>query len=440
MKILLIFPKIEHGVTTHKDKGSWGSIIFGYPSITLPHLAALTPKKHSVKILNENYEDIDYEEEYDLIGITCLTMTAPRVYEIADEYRKRGMKVVLGGYHPSALPKEAKEHADSIILGEAEISWLSLLKDLERGKLKPFYEQKENIDMASLPEIRWDLVHHKPILGGIQTTRGCPYNCEFCAISSFFDRTVKQRPIENVVEEMKHMPHRLFIIHDPSLTINVRYTRSLFKEMIKEKVNKGWIANGNVNALARVDEKFLELARKSGCLEWFVGFESISQESLNGTKKPNKAKDFHRMVKRVRKYGMGIQGGIIFGFDQDTPDIFDSTLDALYELGIDVMEFNILTPYPGTKLFERLERENRILTKDWSRYNQVDVVFQPKNMSPKELLDGTKKVAKEFYSMPKIFRRGFGVIKMSKKLSSSLLLSGTNFAFRKYYRRDFTLN
>jgi len=438
MKILLIFPRIEHGATSYRDKGSWASILFGYPIITLPYLAAITPQKHTVKIINENYDTIDFGEQVDLVGITTYTMTAPRAYEIADSFRKRGVKVVLGGYHPTALPDEAKHHADSVVLSEAEVTWPVLLKDRENGKLKPFYGPNPEFDMADIPPLRRDLIRHNPMLGAVQSTRGCPNRCEFCAISSFCQHGVKQRPIKNVVEEIKNMPNKIFIIHDPHLTVNRKYACDLFKELIKHKIQKKWVANGTTNVLNKVDDNFLNLARKSGCVEWFVGFESVNQEALNSIKKTqNKVEDFNRMIKRVHSHGMSVQGGIIFGFDEDTPDTFDTTLEKMHELEMDVVEINILTPYPGTPLFDRIEKEGRLITKEWSRYNQVDVVFQPKNMTEKELLEGTRKVAKEFYSYKNIIKRNVKIMSVVKGFGG-MIPAGTNYNFRRYYKRDFS--
>jgi radical SAM superfamily enzyme YgiQ (UPF0313 family) len=378
MKVLLAFPRIVHGATTYHDKGSWTSIIFGYPIITLPHMAAITPKKYDVKLVNENYEDIDFDEDVDLVGITCYTMTAPRVYEIADEFRRRGKKVVLGGYHPTAMPQEALQHADSILLGMAEASWPMLLDDFEKGKMKRIYPHNINFDMADIPPLRRDLIKHNPLIGAIQTTRGCHNRCEFCAISSFCKHGVLQRPIKNVIEEIKQMPNKIFIIHDPHLTANQKYAKELFKEIIKNKIHKTWVANGTSNVLLNADDEFLSLAEKSGCIEWFVGFESVSQEALNNIKKThNKVANFKKMIKRMHDFGMTVQGGIIFGFDEDTPSIFDTTLETIKDWDLDVLEINILTPYPGTPLFKRIEKEGRLLTRDWSRYNQVDVVYQP---------------------------------------------------------------
>ncbi|HIG99327.1 MAG TPA: B12-binding domain-containing radical SAM protein [Thermoplasmata archaeon] len=437
MKILLVFPRIEHGATTYSDKGSWSSILFGYPIITLPHLAGITPRQHTVKIVNENYEELDYNEQADLIGITSYTMTAPRVYEIADEFRRRGKKVVLGGYHPTAMPQEAIQHADSVVLGEAELTWPELIHDMEKGVLKQFYGPNPDFDMAAIPPIRRDLIRQNPLIGAVQSTRGCPNQCEFCAIASFCKHEVKQRPVKNVVDEIMQMPNRIFVIHDPSLTVNPSYSRELFKELIRQKVHKGWVSNGNSNVLGKIDDEFLNLAKKSGCVEWFVGFESVSQDSLNGIKKTvNKVEDFKKTIKRLHKHGMAVQGGIIFGFDQDTPDIFDLTLEKMYEWELDAVEINILTPFPGTPLYDRLESEGRIISKDWKRYNQVDVVFKPKHMTEKELFEGTCKVAKEFYNVPNVIHRALRTFAIVRNLSS-VLPAGTNYTFRRYYKRDF---
>jgi radical SAM superfamily enzyme YgiQ (UPF0313 family) len=437
MKILLVFPRVEHGQTTVKDKGTWNAFLFGNPIITLPHIASITPKEHDVKIVNENYADIDFDVDVDLVGITCYTMTAPRVYEIADEFKRKGKIVVLGGYHPTAMPEEAIQHADSIVLGEAEASWPELLSDAKNGKLKRFYNADNDIDMAIIPPIRRDLITLNPILGAVQSTRGCSNKCEFCAIGSFCKHGVKIRPVNNVVQEIKQMPNRIFIFHDPHLTSNPNYAKELFKEMIHQNVNKKWLANGTTNVLSKIDEEFLDLASKAGCLEWFVGFESVSQKALNGIKKThNKVENFKKLIKKLHDHGMIVQGGIIFGFDEDTPDIFDITLEKMHEFEIDVVEVNILTPYPGTPLYERLEKEGRIISRDWSRYNQVDVVYQPKNMSVEELYEGARKVAKEFYNIKNVIARTAKIFYITRSLMG-FFPAGGNIVYRRYYKRDF---
>lgn len=419
----------------YEDKVSW-SFLIGQSAITLPYIAALTPKKHDVEIFDENYGEIDFEQNVDLVGLPCLTETALRVYKIADEFRKRGKKVVIGGYHASALPEEAKKHADSVVVGEADLLWPQLINDFEKGKLKSFYKSTKDFEMSIVPPIRRDLIKNYTIFGAVQSTRGCPYRCEFCAITYFYNHAVKHRPIKDVVEEIKSMPNKIFQFHDPSLTVNPEYSRKLFKELIRQKVHKSWVACGTANVLTSIDEDFLKLAKKSGCIEWFIGLESISQASLDGAKKtPSKVENFKKMIKRLHKYKMTVQAGMIFGFDEDTLDIFDTTIDKLYEFELDILEVNILTPFPGTPLFNRLEKEGRLLTKDWSRYNLADVVFKPKNMTEKELYEGARKVAKDFYSMDKIITRNARIITNLKNVVSFVPL-GLNYAYRRQYKRD----
>lgn len=437
MKILLVFPKIEHGATSISDKGAWTSIVFGYPIITLPHLAAITPDKYEIELINENYETLDFDHDADLIGITTYTMTAPRVYEIADEFRRRGKKVVLGGYHVTAMPQEAIQHADSIVLSWAENTWPQVLKDAEQGKMKQFYGPDDNYTLEHIPPLRRDLIKHNPMLGAVQSTRGCSNKCEFCAIGSFSHHGIKQRPVKDVINDIKKMPNRMFIFHDPHLTVNRKYAKEIFQEIIKNKIKKYWVANGTTNVLNAVDEDYLNLARKSGCTEWFIGFESVSQKALNSIKKThNKVEEFKRLVKRLHDHGMTVQGGIIFGFDTDTPDIFDTTLEKINEFDIDVLEINIMTPYPGTPLFQRLDQAGRILTKDWSKYNQVEVVFEPQNMTVKELEQGTRKIAKEYYSYYNIIKRNTKIFATMKNLGA-LMPAATNYNFRRYYKKDF---
>jgi len=256
MKILLIYPKLEHGITTHKDSNTPFSKLFGNPSLTLPQIAAVTPQKHEVHILDENFEEVNYNNDYDLVGISVLTMTAPNAYTMADRIRANGVPVVLGGYHPTAMPSEAKEHADAVVLQEGELSWPQLLEDLEKGKLQEFYHDDTCIDPEKIPEPRMDLIKHQPLTGCIQTSRGCPNACEFCSTSAFLGRRVRSRPIDDVIKELKNLPNRVIIFRDASMTVNPAYSRKLFKEMIRQGIDKRFIANGNINLLGR-DEDFL---------------------------------------------------------------------------------------------------------------------------------------------------------------------------------------
>lgn len=439
MKILLIHPKMTHGTVTYEDRGTFREILFTNPETTLPAVAASIPSGNEIRILHESFEDIDYSIKYDLVGITCFTLFALQAYEIADNFRNLGIPVVLGGHHPSALPKEAEQHADSVVIGEAEYIFPVLLKDLKRGKLKTFYKSNKPVKAEDIPALRRNLMRIPTLSQGIKITRGCPYKCSFCSITYFFNHNYRKRPIPDVIKEIKSLPNKYMYIHDANLTVDLEYSKDLFRTMIKEKVNKTWSGNGNIYMLGK-DEEFLDLARKSGCLSWTIGFESIMQKSLNGVNKnENRVRNYSKWIKKIKKYGMGIFGLFIFGFDYDTPDIFDATIEALDHLKIDAAEFNILTPLPGTPLFEKMKKEDRILTYDWSKYSQTEVVFQPKNMDPGELYNGTRKVAKDFYSYRKMIKRFAKIPLFSCSSSTFTNLFATNISRYLWYKRDFSI-
>lgn len=409
MKILLIQPNYA------PDLGFFDELrlklVFN-PYITLQQIATVTPEKHEVTILDEVFQRIDFDEKYDIVGITCCTPSAPRAYEIADEFRRRGARVVLGGYHPSALPQEAKQHADSVVIGEAENSWPVLLQDVEKNRLQPFYHCTQSVNLDSLPPLKRNIGQYGLFSVRIEATRGCRYRCEFCSISNseIGWHVFRKRPIENVIREIQSIPQKRLTFSDASLTLDVEYTKSLFKEM--KHLNKKFICYGNAHVLNK-DEELLRLAKDAGCYMWNIGFESISQESLDAAgKKINKVEDYYSVVKKIKKYEMAVLGQFIFGFDTDTVDIFDSTADAIHNIDVDAPSLSILTPYPGTPLFTRLNNEGRILTKDWSKYTLNDVVFQPKQMSPEELLNGFHSMIKAFYNISDVMKRNLQSIKL----------------------------
>jgi len=400
--------------------------------LTFPSLAAVTPKQHNIEIIEGSINDINFHKKYDIVGLSCVTAIAFRSYEIADEFRQRGVPVVLGGHHPSALPEEAKQHADSVVIGEAEDTWPQLLKDLEKGNLKPYYYQTRIVDPAKIPNPL--NINPKRTAPRVQATRGCPHGCEFCSMpNKKFGRIYRMRPIENVINEIRSIPNKNFGFHDNSMTINTKYTKELFRQMIKEEINKKFFTYGNVNILGK-DDELLKLASKAGCTRWFVGFESISQDSINNIGKgSNKVKDYSLSIKKLHDHGMYILGSFIFGFDADTKDIFDKTLDFFNNYDIDHGLFNILTPFPGTPLFNRLDKEERIITKDWSKYNLHNVVFKPKNMTPEDLLNNTKRISDIAYTYSNCIRK---TIKSMKILSlyDSFTLTYMNIIRRNYYR------
>ncbi len=426
MKILLLSPLITDQYHEHyqsKIKAFLHATVLRtsfHKSLGLEMLAAVTPKEHEVVIKKTAYKNIRFDEKFDLVGIHCVTGDSPFAYKIADEYRHRGIPVVLGGYHPSALPEEAKQHADAVVIGEAEENWPLLLKDFQNGQLKPFYTQQEPIAGAKIPsQIQMEYTDFFP---AIQATRGCPYQCEFCSETIINCRKIfRPRPIHNVIEEIKSLPRKSFIFHDPSLTIDLGYSKELFREMIG--LQKHFFCNGNADNLGK-DDELLDLARQAGCLGWLIGFESISPASLESVKKnTNKVEHYQKAVEKVHDHQMMVCGTFVFGFDGDTLEVFQETKEFVEESGIDVPDALILTPFPGTPLYNRLDGEGRILTKEWSKYDHKHVVFQPKQMSPEQLLNNTYRLYKEFFSLRNMLKRTIKSINLDYYAFQCVLLS-----------------
>jgi len=354
---------------------------------------------------------------------------------IADEFRKRDKKVVLGGWHPSALPKEAKLHSDSVVIGEGEELWPKLLHDVDKGKLKEIYKQDNPVNLSAIPLRENGKRKEKGfrMTASIEATRGCPHGCNFCAITHCPGRRIyRMKPVEMVIKEMQLIPKKYIIFNDASLTINAEYTKQLFEQM--KELNKKFYCYGNANVLLR-DEELLKLANDAGCVAWGIGFDSVSQSSLDSIgKKTNKAEDYNDVIKKIHDFGMNIEGSFMFGFDTDTEDIFDSTLDFVCNSDIDEAEFFILTPFPGTPLYDELEKQGRILTKDWSKYNARNVVFKPKNITGEDLIEGVKKMYDGFYT-PSNFFKLFGKY-VNKGLFPLITIITRSFQGYKYSKNN----
>jgi len=361
-------------------------------------LAALTPKHHSIFAL-DNPTTIDYSLDVNIVAITATTPSIIDAYQIADNFRKRNVIVVIGGWHASALPTEAKLHADSVFIGEAEDTWPRFLKDFENGRFEPFYKQNNLVSAESITTPRRDVFEQLAPIAPLQAIWGCPNNCEFCCISNIgFGNKPRFRPIESIIEEIRSIPQKYLFFCDPSLTINPDYTKNLFRKL-KEFDKTLLMCNGNADVLAK-DDELLKLSSEAGCLEWLIGFESISQETIDSIgKKTNIVKEYSTAVKKIHDNNMEVIGEFVFGFDKDKPDIFEKTYESIKSMEIDLPAPGILTPYPGTPLYNRFEKEGRILTKDWSRYTERNVVFQPKNMTKEELLEGTKDIKERIFRL-----------------------------------------
>ena len=375
-----------------------------FQQCTMPYLASFFPADWRITHVDEVCEAVDYSIGYDLVGLTFHTPSAPHAYEIADRFRARGITVIMGGPHVTLLPDEAQEHADVVFVGEAELTLPRFIIDWMEGRAKIRYEAAEVPDLCGIPFARKEHFHRKDHSGGILfATRGCPNACEFCTLAVMYKRRFRRRPVEEAAAEFASFSGKVIIFWDDNLSADPEHAKALCKAITPYR--KWWSSQASVNAGA--DDEFLRLAARSGCKQLFIGFESVSQQSLESAQKGfNRTDGYAEIVERIHAHGIAVQAGFVFGFDDDKPDVFEKTIAFLENTGIQNATFHILTPYPGTPLYERLAAQGRILCHDWAKYNaRTDVVFKPKHMSSGELLNGFNEVNRRFYSLGSIYRR-----------------------------------
>ncbi len=378
--------------------------VLNFQQITMPYLAAFAPPHWTVSHIDEVVRPVDFGMQADLVGITFHTPSAPHAYAIADQFRLHGTPVVLGGPHVTLMPDEAQAHADVIFVGEAESHWPQFFREFEAGRHRRRYCSTEPPTLEGTPMARKDLFHRRDHTAGVLfATRGCPHACDFCTVAVMYQSRVRKRRVQEVAEEYGSFPGKVIILWDDNIASDMEYAKVLFRALAPHR--KWWSSQASIRAAD--DDEFLELAASSGCEQLFVGLESISQASLNEVhKRFNRVSDYARAIERIHSHGIAVQAGIVFGFDADEPTIFRETLDFLESSGVQNATFNILTPFPGTRLYQRLEAEGRILTRDWSKYNgRADVVFQPRLMSPEQLLAGYEYANTRFYSWRSVCRR-----------------------------------
>jgi radical SAM superfamily enzyme YgiQ (UPF0313 family) len=372
------------------------------PQLGLHILASLTPNDVDITVVDEEVGKIDFSSDFDLVGISCMTATANRSYKLSDIFRQRGSKVVFGGIHPTILPQEAIQHADAVVIGEAEGCWADVVDDFKKGKLQKFY-QVPGPDLSKVPFPRRDFHIDKALFNcvGLATTRGCPYACEFCSVTDFYGRKIRHRPVSMVVEDIKQSGSKTFLILDDNVAGHPKYSKKLFEALIPLGIQ--WVGQSSIS-LAK-DKDMLKLCRLSGCGALFFGLESVSLASLTGMKKTLKSiEETEEAIKIIQDNGIAFHPSIILGFDTDTEAIFDETLEFLARTKLPTAAINVLTPYPGTRIYQRFKDQGRLISHDWSHYDHHTVVFQPKNMTPQELAEGFQYVQSEFYSFSSILR------------------------------------
>lgn len=403
MRILLIAPAWPDPIWGNNEgRGRTSRAIF--PPLNLLMIAAATPPGHTVQIVDEGVSQLDENAPADLVGITAMTANAPRAYELAERFRARGIPVVLGGMHPSALPDEALQHCDAVVVGEGEELWPRAVADAEQGRLQSIYRAEKSPSLAGLPVPRRSLADPRRYLlpTTMQATRGCPFACDFCAVSHFFGRGYRFRPVEEVVQEVRDSGHKVIAFVDDNIVGSPTYAKALFRAL--EPLGIRWISQGSLN-MAK-DPELLELAARSGCVGMFIGFESLSPENLAAMhKRQNRADEFSAAIRSIHEHGIAIEGAFVFGFDGDDEGVFERTVRFARQNRLEAAQFGILTPFPGTPLREKLEAEGRIFDNNWAHYNISQVVFKPLRMSAQTLQQGFNWAWQEFYSLGSMVHR-----------------------------------
>ncbi|MDO9068782.1 MAG: radical SAM protein [Deltaproteobacteria bacterium] len=393
-RLLLIYP------ATHRL--GWVKY-FQLPSLSLQQVAAITPANWEVTLVDESQDPIPIGRAFDLVGITAMTHQATRAYEIADLFRQEGVPVIMGGMHPTVMPDEALAHADAVVIGEAESVLATLLDDFLGGRLAKVYRAPiPQDDKLTIPWPRREILAGKRYLTTqtVQASRGCPYDCSFCTVTHYFGNRFRYRDPDDILAEIRSFPKKFVIFLDDNLLGDPSKARPILEGMAE--LGTRWGSQTSLRFAE--DPEFLKLVARSGCIGLFVGIESVSGPFSHLAKSSGQSPQAD-LMKRVRDAGIIVEASFIFGFDEDDRSIFEKTLRFVEECSPSVPTFNLLTPYPGTKLFRQFELEGRLLHREWSRYNHSEVVFTPKQMSPEQLYRGWMEARKEAYTWPSILSR-----------------------------------
>lgn len=411
---------------------------FKVQRLSLPLLAAVTPAGHTVTIVDEAFAADEVNEDVDLVGITVMTDLAKRAYHLGDRYRRRGVKVVMGGVHSTVLPGESLEHADSVVVGEAEEVWPRVVSDAASGKMEKLYRAPKLTDLKNMPHPRRDLYprpasnSYTPLAFGVEASRGCPYDCEFCSIGHVMGHQYRLRPVPEVIAEIESIdsPHLFFV--DDALGLNRAAAKKLFTEMIP--LRRLWVGQAGVS-LAE-DLELLRLLRHSGCMALLIGFESLQKQTQHGMKKLRNLRiSFSEAMRRFHGEGIAVLGTFVFGFDHENRDVFDQTFEFSMTHRLDAVQLQILAPYPGTRLYTRLLNEGRLFDPKWWLYGYPagTLLFQPRGMTPDELLDGFARLNRQIYSFRAIIKRFFGMTPWKRTAIGCRLIAGLNLALHKHY-------
>ena len=388
MKILLVKPSwfVKDGVyrfLTH--------VIF--QPLHLGILAALS-EGHSVRIIDQDWDEVPFDEPFDLIGLTATTFSSQRAYDIADAFRKKGVRVVMGGVHACLMQEECLQHADAIVVGEAEYVWPQVLKDAVAGALRKIYRQDQPTDMDDVPVPRRDLMRQDPVIGMIQATRGCNHACKFCYLPSVPWHRHRRRSLDKVYEELKGMKQNVIFFVDDNLFVDEDYAIALCEKIAPLK--KSWSVQAPTTITKNL--RLLKAMQKSGCFFVQVGFQTVHPDSLQRAGVvQNKIENYQDVVRRFHEHRILVQGFFVFGFDNEDTRIFKTAETAIKRMGIEDALLYILTPYPGTPIYDQLKREGRLLLENRDKYGWANAVFQPARMTAQELEQGVQETYEHLF-------------------------------------------
>ena len=413
-----------------------------FTGLALPLLAALTPDDWETELIYEVIEDVPFDTDADLIGVSTMGHGVIRSIDIAKEYRRRGKTVILGGYMASIMPEEAVKYCDSLIIGDAELVWQQMLSDFENGKLKKTYEKPLEGNWYSTPSPRFDLLEGKN-LGDflpVQAGRGCPNSCSFCSVSCLYRGRYVKRPLPEVIrdiEQIKSLGYKKILLLDDNIFSDRKYLDSLLDTLIKLDIS--WMSQCEITI--GKDDELLEKLQKSGCTTLSFGLESISRESLISMDKGWAVPaEYDSLIQNIRNHGIDVSTEMVVGGEGDTLESIRMTKDFIEKNKISVPRFYILTPFPGTRFFDQIKEEGRLVNNDIYSYDGTSAVYRPKNMTPDELTQAYWELYSELFTIKSIIKRNILRKEMLKTPARCIFNMGVNLYYRDQIKRSITPN